>query len=105
VSFWSLLLPGFDWNLLIGIIIIVVGVILVFLASQLSYLPMVQRFLGKSGLLLIIGGVAYIFIANFIKEILADKKLLAIIIAVAVIIVFAVIIFSKDKRRNTHGKK
>jgi hypothetical protein len=99
----SLLLPNLNLDALTGLFIAIAGLLVLGLGTYLSGIPFIGRWVKALGAILILGGLAYWVGTSIIQDILADQRILTIVLVIIGLLTFGVILFTpttkKPKRR------
>lgn len=100
----SFILPNWNEALLVAIVLAVFGGIIVW-ASSMIPIKTIRNKIMSIGILMILGGAGYWIIMSFFEDILADKKVLYSIIAIASVIITGAIIFFPEGKGASAGKR
>jgi len=87
-----LLLPNFNLTALYGILLAILGILLAVLVMQLR-IPQVNRIMMRIVMFLVVGGIIWWFGISAIQDILADRIMRTLLIAVMVIALVAAGLF------------
>ena len=101
MGFLAILINLLSLPWLFAVIAIIFGLVLLWLASKFTLVGDLQKILGYSGFFMIVGGLGYWALASTIQDIIADKKILAIVIVGILLAIMAFILFSSKFNKNS----
>lgn len=95
MSLASFILPNFNLDALVGILIAVSGGLVTWLSWLIRGWKDFKTLIKNIGVTMILGGFAYWFIISWFQDMLADTKIWMTVVAIIILVVIGIMIFWK----------